>query len=142
MCSIRLSTVLLLLGCYPTDTTDVQIVEVIYFRDNLFLRCSFADNSRARGCAVRLSLADRNNTEIYRFLRESDDLPCFETDYRLDEYSEVVILDIEEDEMLGSGYLTIAIDPMDEETTEEMYIDITGCLMGKIIGLMQGFPTH
>ena len=114
----------------------MQTVEVIYFRDNLFLRCSFADNSRARGCAVRLSLADRNNTEIYSFLRESDVLPCFETNYRLDEYSEVVVLDIEEDETLGSGNLTIAIDPMDEETTEKMYIEITECPIGKIIGLM------
>ena len=104
---------------------------MIYFRDHLFLRCSFAENSRARGCAIRLSLADRNNTEVYNFSRESDVLPCFETDYRLDEYSEVVVLDIEEDGMLGNGNLTIAIDPMDEEITVEIYSEVTGCPIGK-----------
>ena len=112
---------------HSTDTTDVQGVEAIYFRNRLFLRCSFADNSRARGCAVRLSHADSNDTEIYKFLRESGVLPCFETDYRLDEYDEVVVTDVEEDGTLGSGNLTVV--PM-EETTEEMYIQLTGCPRG------------
>ena len=116
-----------------TDTTDVQTVEVIYFRNRLFLNCSFADNSRARGCAVRLTLAETNDIEVHQFLLDSGALPCFETDFRLDAgaYNEVVIVvDIEEDEVLGSGNLTVV--PMNV-TTEEIYAGITGCPIGKII---------
>ena len=103
---------------------------MIYFRNRLFLNCSFADNSRARGCAVRLTLAETNDTEIYRFLLDNSELPCFETNFRLDAgvYNEVVVIvDIEEDEVLGSGNLTVV--PMDV-TTEEIYAGITGCPIG------------
>ena len=112
------------------DTTDVQIAEVMYFRNRLFLNCSFADNSRARGCAVRLTLAETNDTEIYRFLLDDSVLPCFETDFRLDAgaYNElVVIVDIEEDDMLGSGNLTVV--PMNV-STEDVYTGMTGCPIG------------
>ena len=122
--------ILLFGGYYRTDTTDVQTVEVIYFRNRLFLRCSFADNSRARGCAIRLSLADGSDDETYQWLRDGDDLPCFQTNFRLDAdvYSETVaVVDIEEDGMLGSGNLTVI--PVNE-TIEEMFSDITGCPIG------------
>ena len=115
------------------DTTDVQIAEVIYFRNRLFLNCSFADNSRARGCAVRLTLTETNDTEIYKFFRDGDALPCFNTDFRLDAgaYNEVVVIvDIEEDNMLGSSNFTVV--PMNV-STERSYTDITGCSIGKII---------
>ena len=115
---------------HPADTTDVQGVKVIYFRDRLFLRCSFADNSQARGCAIRLSLADSNDTENYEFIRESDTLPCFETDYRLDAYDDVVVINIEENGMLGNGNLTVRVP---QETSEQMYTELTGCPAGTYI---------
>jgi hypothetical protein len=105
---------------------------VIYFQNYLFLRCFFAENSRARGCAVSLFLAESNEIETYQFLLDDGFLPCFRTDFRLDAatYREVVaVVDIEEDGMLGSGNITII--PMN--VTEEMYTDITGCSIGKII---------
>ena len=82
-----------------------------------------------------LSLADSNSTdsndtEIYRALRDSNALPCFETNYRLDAnvYSEaVVIIDIEEDGELGTGTLTVV--PVNV-TTEQMYTERTGCPIG------------
>ena len=106
-------------------------MKVIYFRNRLFLRCSFADNSQARGCAVRLSLADGSDDEAYEWFRDDDTPPCFETNFRFDAdvYSEtVVVVDIEEDGMLGSGNLTVV--PMNINTTEEMFNDITGCPAG------------
>ena len=112
-------------------------MEVIYFRNRLFLRCSFADNSQARGCAVRLSLADGNDDEIYKWLRDNNTMPCFETNFRLDAdvYSEtVIVVDIEEDGMLGSGNLTVL--PVNINTTEEMFNNITGCpIIGKVAQL-------
>ena len=76
---------------------------------------------------VRLSLTGDNGTERYEFLRKSEDLPCVETDFRLDVYSEVVVVDLEEDGSEGNGNLTIH--PM-EVTTEELYIQMTGCPAG------------
>jgi hypothetical protein len=120
-----------LLGFHNIDTTDVQSAEVMYFQNYLFLRCFFANNfQQARGCAVRLTLADSNEIETYQFLLDDGVLPCFRTDFRLDAavYNEVVaIIDIEEDGVLGSGNITVV--PVNV-TTEEMYTEITGCPTG------------
>ena len=76
---------------------------------------------------VRLSLTGDNGTERYEFLRKSEDLPCVETEIRLDVYSEVVVVDLEEDGSEGNGNLTIR--PM-EVTTLDMYTQLTRCPAG------------
>ena len=110
-----------------TDTTDVQTVEAVFFENQLFLRCSFAGNSQARGCIVRLTLSSTNETESFEVSRESGFL-CTTANNQRDAYSTMVVLDFEANGMEGNVSLNINSSVL---TSQEEYTQVTGCREGK-----------
>ena len=111
------------------DTTDVQFSEVVFFENRLFLRCSFADNSQAQGCIVRLTLSSTNETERFEVSRESGSL-CTTANNQREAYSSVVVSDLEENGDEGRVILNITQNAVNV-TSLEQYIDLTGCRDGK-----------
>jgi hypothetical protein len=108
------------------DTTDVQRAEAVFFENRLFLRCSFAANSQARGCAVILTLSGRNDTERFELDATSggNSSLCTEANNQREAYSSVKALDIEAN---GSdGVVRLDIAPAVLETEGE-YVAMTGC---------------
>jgi hypothetical protein len=80
----------------------------MFYENQLFLQCTFADDSRAQGCAVNLTLFGGNGTEMYRILRtEDEDKKCFNINNQLRAYGDIRIFDIEEDGTNGNIGLTI-----------------------------------
>ena len=112
-----------------TDTTDVQTVEAVFFENRLFLRCSFAGNSQARGCIVRLTLSSTNETESFEVSRESGSL-CTTANNQRDAYSTMVVLDLEANGMEGNVSLNFNSTLL---TSQEEYIHVTGCREGTSI---------
>ena len=106
-----------------TDTTDVQTVEAVFFENRLFLRCSFAGNSQARGCIVRLTLSSTNETERFEVSRESGSL-CTTANNQRDAYSTMVVLDLEANGMNGSVSLNFN---SSLASSQEEFIQVTGC---------------
>ena len=108
-----------------SDTTDVQRAEVIFFENRLFLRCSFAANSQARGCAIILTLTGLTETERFTISRGSSSL-CTEANNHREAYSSVEALDIEANGSDGVVRLnvtsTVVVLP-----TEGEYEAMTGC---------------
>ena len=115
--------------CIPTDTTDVQTVEAVFFENRLFLRCSFAGNSQARGCIVRLTLSSTNETESFEVSRESGSL-CTTANNQRDAYSTMVVLDLEANGMEGNVSLNFNSTLL---TSQEEYTQLTGCREGNIL---------
>ena len=113
------------------DTTDVQSAEVVFFENRLFLRCSFADNSQAQGCIIRLTLSSTNETERFQISHRSGSL-CTTANNQREAYSSVVILDWEENGMEGNVSLDTAQTVVNVSTLEQ-YTEITGCRDGTFI---------
>ena len=108
------------------DTTDVQRAEAVFFENRLFLRCSFAGNSQARGCAIILTLSGTNETERFEVNAVSggSNSLCTMADNQRDAYRSVEAVDIE---MNGSdGILRLEVTTT-VLTTEEEYIATTRC---------------
>ena len=111
-----------------SDTTDVQRAEAIFFDNRLFLRCSFAANSQARGCAIILTLTGSMETERFELGAPSGGSSslCTEADNQKEAYSSVEVLDIEADGSDGVVRLnitsTVVVLP-----TEGEYEAMTGC---------------
>ena len=108
------------------DTTDVQRVEAVFFENRLFLRCSFAGGSQARGCAVILTLSGTNETERFEVSTVSggSNSLCTMANNQKDAYRSVEALDIEMNGM--DGVLRLEVTPT-VLTTEDEYIAMTGC---------------
>ena len=117
----------------PPDTTDVQSVEVVFFENRLFLRCSFADNSQARGCIVNLILSSTNETERFEVARQgSSGSMCTTANNQREVYGSVVVQDWEVDG--GEGNVTLNITNRVVNTTSlEQYRQLTGCQEGTFI---------
>ena len=111
-----------------TDTTDVQSAEVIFFKNRLFVRCSFADNSQARGCIIRLTLSSTNEIESYKVSRESGSL-CTTANNQREAYSGVVVLDMERCGMMGNVSLNITAHVLSLPSVVQ-YTELTGCREG------------
>ena len=91
-----------------TDTTDVQSVEAVFFENRLFLRCSFADNSQARGCIVNLILSSTKQTERFEVARQGSSGSLHTTSLNQREvYSSVVAMDWEANENSGNVTLNV-----------------------------------
>lgn len=102
---------------------------MVFFENRLFLRCSFAGNSQARGCIVRLTLSSTNETESFEVSRESGSM-CTNANNQREAYSSVVVLDREGDGMEGNVSLNITRYVVNATSLEE-YIELTGCRDGE-----------
>jgi hypothetical protein len=110
-----------------TDTTDVQSAKVMFFENRLFLRCSFVDNSEARGCIVRLTLSSTNETESFEVSRESGSL-CTTANNQRKAYSSVVVSDLEGSGMMGNVSLNITANVLNLPSMQ--YTELIGCREG------------
>ena len=121
--------------CTITDTTDVQFTEVVFFENRLFLRCSFADNSQARGCIIRFTLSSTNETESFDVRRKSGFM-CTNANNQREAYNSVVVLDREAGGMEGNVTLNITQSVVNV-TSLEQYIELTGCRDGEREGVRE-----
>ena len=99
--------------------------------NNLFLRCSFADNSQARGCVFTLTLSSTNETERFELTRESGSM-CTSANNQREAYSSVVVMDWEENGSDGNVTLNITSGVVNATSSAE-YIRLTGCRDGKLM---------
>ena len=88
------------------DTTDVQRAEVVFYENDLYLHCTFADNSKATGCVFELVLKNSNRTERFNVTRQSGKLYTTANNQR-EFYSSVLVVDWEENGMVGNVTLDI-----------------------------------
>ena len=113
---------------FSPDTTDVQTAEAIFFENilnRLFLRCSFAEGSQAKGCVVILTLTGTNATERFNVTRSGDSGSlCTMADNQLEAYKSVEVFDFEANGNVGSLGLNVSSTVL---ATEEEYIRLTGC---------------
>ena len=111
-----------------TDTTNVQSAELeaVFFENRLFLHCSFADNSQAQGCIVRLTLSSTNETESFQISCESGSM-CTTANKQGEAYSRVIVLDWEENGMEGN--LSLNLDTRRVSTLVE-YTRLSECVEG------------
>ena len=107
----------------------MQFAEVVFFENRLFLRCSFADSSQARGCIIRLTLSSTNEIESFEVSGESGSL-CTTANNQRETYSSVVILDREGNGMEGNLTLNITQSVVNV-TSLEQYVELTGCRDGQ-----------
>ena len=91
------------------DTTDVQNATVTFFSTQVFLTCTFANRSSARGCIVRFALSS-NRTEQFNITRTEAQL-CGMTANQMTAYDRVEVLDWEADG--NEGALPIRVQPLE-----------------------------
>ena len=99
----------------------------MFFKNRLFLRCLFADNSQARGCIVRLTLSSTNETESFEVSRESGSL-CTTANNQREAYSSVVVSDLEGNGMMGNISLNVTAYVLNLPSMQ--YTELTGCTEG------------
>ena len=110
------------------DTTDVQEVIAVFYKNRLYLRCTFGGDSNAQGCALKLTLFGGNDTEEFNIFRKDGDMGCFDTNNRLEAYGDIIVFDIEEDG-LESNIISLTIVPINVSITDE-FTRMTGCSAG------------
>jgi len=91
------------------DTTDVQNATVTFFGTQVFLTCTFANRSSARGCIIRFTLSS-NRTEQFNITRAEAKL-CSMVANQLIAYDRVEVLDWEADG--NEGTLSIRVQPLE-----------------------------
>ena len=105
----------------------MQSAEVMFFKNRLFLRCLFADNSEAQGCIVRLTLSSTNETESFEVSRDSGSL-CTTANNQREAYSSVVVSDLEGSGMKGNINLNVTTYVLNLPSIQ--YTKLTGCREG------------
>ena len=115
-------------GFYCTiDTTDIQEVIAVFYKNRLFLHCTFAGDSKAQGCALKLTLSGGSDTEQFNISRKDGDMRCFDINNRLEAYEERIVFDIEAD---GSeSNISLAVVPINVSNADE-FTRMTGCSAG------------
>ena len=122
--------------CY-TATSDLQSAQVVFFGNNIYLRCVLARNSPALGCSIRLTLAtNTNGTEpdaTFDLLQTGapNDVMlsnCTSSTNRREAYDEerVVGVVIREDDVMASVVIPVAIS---EEVSADNFTRITNCTL-------------
>jgi hypothetical protein len=79
----------------------------VFYKNQLFLQCTFTDDSKAQGCALNLTLFGSNGTETYKMFRNTSHTGCFDINNQLGAYRDIIVFDIEEDGTNGNIGLTI-----------------------------------
>ena len=99
---------------------------MVFYKNHLFLQCTFTDDSKAQGCALNLTLFGGNGTETYEIYRKDGDTRCFNNiNNQLGAYGDIVVFDIEEDGT--SGNIGLTIDEPVNVSMAENYKQITDC---------------
>ena len=103
-------------------------MEAIFFENWLYSYCSFANNSLARGCLIKLLLRESNETdpedfEISRAVGNS----CNMTNNRFEAYSGLTVVDIKASGVDGNFSLPVSAR---EVYSQDEFMDITGCDLG------------
>ena len=125
--------------CYAA-TGDLQSAQVVFFENNIYLRCTLARNSPALGCSIRLTLATNpNNTEpdaTFDLLQtevpsNTDDVilsNCTMTANRIEAYDDerVVGVVIREDDVVASVIIPVTLS---EEDSAVNFTRITNCTL-------------
>jgi hypothetical protein len=103
----------------------------VFYKNQLFLQCTFADDSKAQGCALNLTLFGGNGTETHKIFRKDGDTThtgCFNINNQLGAYRDIIVLDIEEDGTNGNIGLTI-----DDPVNVSMKENFTHCSTGRVL---------
>ena len=106
----------------------MQSAEIVFFKNHLFLRCLFADNSQARGCIVMLTLSTTNDIERFEVSRENKTL-CTTTNNQREAYTDVFISDLEGDGKMGNVNLNVTAYVQNFPSIMQ-YTELTGCREG------------
>jgi len=104
---------------------------VVFFKNNVFLSCRFANGSGAKGCVFlfNANLNESGSTSIneFRVSLPSNDYrgnQCNASDNQRNGYMRFTVMDVEEDGSVGVVSLPVAVR---EVVTEEEYRQQTGC---------------
>jgi hypothetical protein len=105
------------------DTTAVQTAQAVFFENNVFLTCSFADGSVPDGCVFKFRV-NQNGTgdEEIQVLRSMGSQQCNVTANQLNGYMGIFAFD------MGSGVVPIQVDTL-MISTEAEFTNITGCII-------------
>lgn len=108
------------------DTSDVQSARVIFFDNNVFLFCSFADGSLAVGCmfTFQVNLNGTGNEEFI-VLQSMGGQLCNVTANQLSGYMDIVVFDLESDGVSVTP-VSIIVDIV-TVGSEDDYTEMTGC---------------
>ena len=111
--------------CFLLDTSDVQTAQVVFFENNVFLTCMFANGTETQGC--RFTFQVNNNAtdnEIYTVLRSEGGQQCNTTINQRNGYEDISVLDAELISQLSLAVETMVV------SSEVEYVDLTGCRIG------------
>ena len=112
--------------CVLADTSDVQTAEVVFFENNVFLSCSFADDSSAVGCVFTFQV-NQNGTgnEQIVLMQSVGGQQCNTTANQRNGYTEIFVQDLESDGV-SMGQLSLPAEVTLLESAAE-YSQLTGC---------------
>ena len=109
-------------------TSDVQRASIVFFQNNIFMNCSFANSVAGRGCIFNLSLV--NTSELFYLPRDgvmAVTSQCNTTSSQSMAYTSFAVLDWESD---GSpGQLPILVPRPLDIAEETNYTQLTGCIV-------------
>ena len=103
----------------------------MFYKNRLFVRCTFADDSKAQGCGLILTLRGGESSdgppEEYEILREDGDTRCLDINNQLGAYGDIFVFDIEEDGTKSNISLTINNSMKFNVSTEQEFTRMTEC---------------
>lgn len=95
----------------------------MFFENHLYLRCFFANNSKADACIFKLTLIGGNETEEFVVSRNSG-YNCSRTKNYRQAYSNITVSDLYMTQIEGN--ISLLVKP-GEKDTEKEYIALTKC---------------
>lgn len=101
-------------------------MKAIFFENWLYSYCSFANNSLASGCLIKLLLRESNETEDFEISRAVGN-SCNMTNNRFKAYSGLTVVDIKASGAEGNFSLPVTAR---EVYSLDEFMDITGCDLG------------
>ena len=103
----------------------MQSAQVVFFKNNIFLSCSFARQTAARGCAFRFQVnLNQTEPEEFEVLRSMEGQQCNISANQQSGYMDISVMDIESD-MVKAGVL-ISVETIVVES-ESNFTELTGC---------------
>ena len=104
----------------------------MFFENRLFLWCSFAENSQAKGCIFVLILSSNNERERHEVTRDgSTGLLYTNSNNQREAYSSVVVMDWEENGIDGNVTLNVT-SGVKRVTSLAEYSKLTGFKEGTV----------
>ena len=106
-------------------TTDVQAAQIVLFETNVFITCTFALGTNARGCVVTLLLL--NSSESFYISQSGQSgSHCNQTMNQGDAYVNFTAVDIESNGDRGTGVLYVLPQIIEDVGA---YTGMTGCVI-------------